>query len=127
MPFRYRRHRRWIALFALIGLLFQQFAMAAYLCPQEIAVATAQATAETPPCHTPDTADQARCHEHCHPTTPSSDHAPALTVPPALLPATTWSREYVRPALPDDATQAYAHRARGQPPPLSIQHCTFQI
>lgn len=127
MPFRCRRHRRWIALFALIGLLFQQFAMAAYLCPQEIAVATAQATAETPPCHTPDTADQARCHEHCHPTTPSSDHAPALTVPPALLPATTWSRDSMRPVLTGDTTPEYARRARGQPPPLSIQHCTFQI
>lgn len=126
MPFRYRRHRRLIALFALIGLLFQQFAMAAYRCPQEIAVAAAQATVETTPYQMPDTTDQARCHEHCYPTTPSSDHVPAPTVSPALLPATTWSREYVCPVLPDD-TQAYARRARGQPPPVSIQHCTFQI
>lgn len=59
MPFRYRRHRCWIALFALIGLLFLQFAMAAYI------------------------------YEHCHPTMASADRTPALPVPPALLPATT--------------------------------------
>ncbi|WP_133818033.1 hypothetical protein [Tahibacter aquaticus] len=127
MPFRYRRHRRWIALFALIGLLFQQFAMAAYVCPQEIATATAQVVAEMPPCHTPDTSDQARCHEHCHPTTASADHAPALTVPPAFLPATTWSRELACTAALDQASPEYPLRVRAQPPPLSIQHCTFQI
>ena len=127
MSFRYRRHRRWIALFALIGLLFQQFAMAAYACPREIAAATAQLTTAVPPCHTPDTADQARCHEHCHPTTASADHTPALSVPPALLPATTWSRALARAVTLDPASPEYPLRARAQPPPLSIQHCTFQI
>lgn len=127
MPFRRHRHHRWLALLALLGLLFQQFAMAAYVCPQEIAVATALATPAMPPCHTPDTTDQARCHEHCHPTTASADHSPALTVPPPMLPAITWSRGDVRSAFLGHTTPEYACRARGQPPPLGIQHCTFQI
>lgn len=127
MPFRRHRHHHWVALLALIGLLFQQFAMAAYVCPQEIAIATALAPPETPPCHTPDAADQARCHEHCHPTIASADHAPALTVPPAMLPATTWLRGDVRSELPGHTTPEYASRARSQPPSLGIQHCTFQI
>lgn len=127
MPFRRCHRRRWIALIALIGLLFQQFAMAAYVCPQEIATAVAAHAAGTPPCHAPDALDQNRCHEHCHPTAASADHTPALSVPPALLPATTWSRVLVSSADRGSAPPSYARRARAQPPPLSIQHCTFQI
>lgn len=127
MPFHRRRHRRWIALFALVGLLFQQFAMAAYACPQEIAAATAQTDTGMPPCHTPDASDQARCHEHCHPTTASADHAPALSVPPALLPATTWMRDVACKAKPGPTSPDSPLRARAQPPPLNVRLCTFQI
>ena len=34
------RHRRWIALVALLGLLFQQLAMANYVCPLDSGGAT---------------------------------------------------------------------------------------
>ena len=114
---------------ALLGLLFQQLAMAAYVCPidqGELAVADAEQST-MPPCHSPESSDRARCQQHCHPLTPSFDQAPALTVPPALLPTTTW---LATPAQPTDWAERYAASdliARATAPPLNIQHCTFQI
>jgi hypothetical protein len=127
MPFRHRRHRPWIALIALFGLLFQQLAMAAYSCPLERDATAAAAAVSNPPCHQPNTTDKARCHEHCHPLTSSSDHSSPPTVPAAILPPTTWDRsaswrnvigwyDVVRDVV-----------ARATAPPLNIQHCTFQI
>jgi hypothetical protein len=127
MPLR-RRHRRWIALIALFGLLFQQLAMAAYVCPLERdGVASVAATSAMPPCRSPDTTDKARCQQHCHPVAQTSDHATPPTVPAALLSATTWSREArtIRIDLPESiACEVDAHATA---PPLTIQHCTFQI
>lgn len=127
MSFR-RRHHRWIALVALLGMLFQQLAMAAYVCPQLDRGSTdaVAAALQAPPCHTDRTQDKARCHEHCHPQAQSSDHASPLTVPPALLPATTWLRAPdASSSLPDFCGRAL--EARATAPPLTIQHCTFQI
>jgi hypothetical protein len=119
------RHRRWIALLALLGLLFQQLAMAAYVCPLESREAESIA-ATMPPCGTPDTKDT-RCQQHCHPLAQTSDHASPLTVPAALLPATTWSREArtTRIRLPESL--ACGIDAHTTAPPLTVQHCTFQI
>ena len=125
MPYRRRRHR-WITLLALIGLLFQQFAMAVYVCPQEIVAAT-QSVSAVQPCHAPDDTDQARCHEHCHPTTASADHIPSLTVPPALLPATSWIRDFARSLQPAPGTADPAGRLQVHPPTLNVQFCTLQI
>lgn len=125
MPFR-RRHRCWIALIALIGLLFQQLAMAAYVCPIDSADAATDAAVQMPPCHAPDTSDKSRCHQHCHPLAQTSDHGSAPTVPAALLPATTWLRA---PAVVAGNREICAEHidARSTAPPLTIQHCTFQI
>jgi len=123
-PCRYR-HRRWIALFALFGLLFQQLAMAGYACPLE---RTADQTmADMASCQPPPQTDLARCRQHCEPLAQTSDHAPAPSVPPALLPATTWSREFhaSRVQVPDLAASSVD--ARTTAPPLTIRHCTFQI
>jgi len=126
MPLR-RRHRRWIALIALLGLLFQQFAMNAYACPLDGSGSAAiAAAAQLPPCHSPSSPDRARCHEHCHPLAQSADHAPLPSVPAAILPATTWVREPIAQSIPYDFA-AYAIEARATAPPLTIQHCTFQI
>ena len=125
MPLR-RRHRRWIAIIALLGLLFQQFAMAAYVCPLDQATAMTSADARTPPCHSSTATDKARCHQHCHPLVQTVDHAPLLSIPPAALPATTWLR-HVRTADPRPAYAAFAIDARAAAPPLSVQYCTFQI
>jgi len=127
MRFRHR-HRRWIALLALLGLLFQQLAMAAYVCPLELGgQASVVATAMMPPCGSQDTTDKTRCQQHCHPLAQTSDHATPLTVPAALLPATTWSRDAstIRIDLPESiACEIDAHATA---PPLIIQHCSFQI
>lgn len=128
MLFRRNRHRRWIALIALLGLLFQQLAMAAYVCPMERGdVASAGAKAEMAPCQSPDMTDKARCQQHCHPLAQTSDHASAPTVPPALLPATTWSREFHAKHVDLPERIACDIDRRATAPPLNIQHCTFQI
>lgn len=124
-----RRHHRWIAVIALLGLLLQQFALAAYACPMGRGVA--HAAAAKPSCHgqeeASDRGDPVRCQAHCHPQPTSADHAPSPTVPAALLPATTWWRG-------EDAGQpghAAAPRAelmaRATAPPLNVQHCSLQI
>ncbi|GAA0720229.1 hypothetical protein [Dokdonella soli] len=124
MLFRRRRHRRLIALIALLGLLFQQLAMAGYMCPLEQSGATVAVS--KPTCHEQGAADP-RCHEHCHPQTPSSDHPPVPSVPAALFPPTTWLRD----AAWFVADTRVHHRgeivARAAAPPLTIRHCTFQI
>src|SRR5258708_20559870 len=127
MPFRRYRHRRWIALIALLGLLFQQLAMAAYVWPMESRSATVVAASKMTVCDQPGAVDQARCHQHCHPLTQSSDHGSAPTVPPALLPPTTWLRAASRVQHHWHNDVASNVGARAAAPPLTIQHCTFQI
>ena len=102
--------------------------MAAYACPHESGPQGVDAMAAAMPgCHQSEASDKARCLAHCHPQASSTDHAPMPTIPAAMLPATTW----VRPA--SSATPA-AERLRRRvlgahatAPPLTIQHCSFQI
>jgi len=123
-----RRHRRWIALIALFGLLFQQVAMATYACPLEIGdVENVAATSQMPPCGSPSTGDNTRCQQHCHPLAQTSDHAPLPSVPAAILPATTWSREIDTTRVGPREFTACEIDAHATAPPLTIQHCTFQI
>lgn len=128
MLVRRRRLRRWIALIALFGLLFQQLAMATYACPlEQDGAATISAASTMTPCQSPDTTDKTRCQQHCHPLAQTSDHATPPTVPAAVLPATTWWRDAstIRIDLPESiACEIDAHETA---PPLTIQHCTFQI
>ena len=126
---RQRRKHRWIALIALFGLLFQQVAMAMYVCPIESAgsVQSAPVAAQQAPCHAQDRSDPARCAQHCHPVAASADHAAPLLVPTALF-SESWSgllahldalRETPLPSTPVDP--------HANAPPLRVQHCTFQI
>lgn len=119
------RHRRLIALLALFGLLFQQIAMAAYVCPQGLGDPATAAT-DQPPCHQASSGDRARCHQHCHPLQASSTDAPAASVPAALLPPTTWVRQAARVAVPDGPARRELI-ARASAPPISVRDCTFQI
>jgi hypothetical protein len=48
-------------------------------------------------------------------------------VPPALLPATTWSREFHAGCVRVAVFAASAIDARSTAPPLTIRDCTFQI
>ena len=128
MGFRRHRTRRWIALIALLGLLFQQFAMATYSCPLERDdAANAAAMAQTPPCRSPDMNDKARCEQHCHPLAQTTDHATPPTVPAALLPATTWLRDAGTTRIDLAEFIECAIDARATAPPLTVRYCTFQI
>ncbi len=131
--FRKRRKNRWVALIALFGLLFQQAAMATYVCPIEQAgqrVEQLVAAIEHAPCHPQsdtDAADQARCEQHCHPVTASVDQAPTLTVP-AVIPTEAWAVSEVHRGVAGDVTVLRPPiNPHATAPPLTVQHCTFQI
>ena len=120
MPKRHRR--RWIALFATFALLFQQLAMAAYVCAKEATQAEAESM---PACDTADGADRSRCHEHCHPTSAIADHASALTVPPCVVPASgpiVGASPRPRPASERTMLHPWATA-----PPLNVRYCSLQI
>ncbi len=129
---RKRRNNRWIALIALFGLLFQQAAMAAYVCPFEqsdTVIEQITAAAEHAPCHPQsdtDAADQARCEQHCHPVTASVDHAPPLTVPAVML-TEAWAVCELRLGAESDAAVLRPPIEPHATAPLTVQHCTFQI
>jgi hypothetical protein len=117
----------------LFGLLFQQVAMATYVCPIEQSgrtVAEAKATVEHAPCHPQNdtnATDQARCEQHCHPVTASVDHVAPLTVPAALL-TEAWAMPRLRHELASELADSRTRiEPRSTAPPLTIQHCTFQI
>lgn len=119
------RHRRLIALLGLLGMLFQQIALAVYVCPIEQQGIFISASTSSP-CHEQG-GDSARCHTHCHSQLAPPDHPPALTVPAAVLPPTTWLRAASRQADSFRNELRYEVAARATAPPLTIQHCTFQI
>lgn len=122
---RRRRHRRLIALLALLGVLFQQVAMATYVCP--LGQDGATTSHSLPPCHQVGVADKARCHTHCHPQWASADHPPSPTVPAAILPPTTWIRSAAWQSIECPHEISCAVTARAAAPPITVQHCTFQI
>jgi len=126
MPFR-PRHRRWIALIALLGLLFQQVAMAAYICPLNFSESQVVAEMNMPGCEQAVTTDKALCQSHCHPQAASSDHGVEPTVPAAILPPTTWVRAAAWQPLSFNADIACEVTARAAAPPRTIRFCSFQI
>ena len=130
MIFRRQRLRRRIALIALLGLLFQQLAIAGAcpLCPLERGgMASVAAESMMPPAHMHHPADKARCQQHCHPQAQTSDHETAPTVPPVVLPATSWLRQFATAGMDSLQPAASATDARATAPPLNIQHCSLQI
>lgn len=129
MSFRRRHHRLRIALLAMCGLLFQQFAMATYVCELDGAAdQTATVAADPmPPCHQePQDRDKARCHAHCHPTVASPDASPQLTVPPSAILASAPIEWDTAVPLPIAVGPMPLVRACATSPPLSIAYCSFQ-
>ena len=117
-----RRHRRWIALLALLALLFQQVAMAAYLCPLE--TASKQVVADLAmPCHQDN--EDPLCAEHCNPQQQVPSDLSSLTVPmAACLPAMAWlASTGQRSTLALPPTLWASERG----PPLVIQFCALLI
>lgn len=128
----FHRHclRRRIALIALLGLLFQQSAIAGAcpLCPLgRGSMSSIAAESMMPPSHTHHPADKARCQQHCHPQAQTLDHESAPTVPLALLPTTTWLRQFATAGTGSLQPVAFAVDACATAPPLNIQHCSLQI
>ena len=84
------RHRRWFALLALFGLLFQQVAMAGYRCPmQDDSGPSMLMGGGASGCECPDDSDRARCKQHCAPTDSltGSDHVPGVPALAATMPS----------------------------------------
>lgn len=134
--FRLSRRRRALSIgLVMFCLLFQQLAMAAYVCTlpsQPAAMVMAggcadMAMAAAPASHAPSTqhADP-RCTEHCADHTSAMPDARVPTLPPLLLPAdwpaltATMTDRPERVALPDPSL------LRPDPPP-SLRFCTLLI
>ncbi|RUL70881.1 hypothetical protein [Dyella choica] len=126
-----RRHRRvlWIGM-ALFCLLFQQVAMAGYVCNLE----TQRSAALTGTCaemaanqhgYAHAHADP-RCTEHCAPSqaAQSADHAP--TVPPLILSALSLPSSGAMAIAPKQACLDDPLQHRLEPPPM-LRFCTLLI
>ena len=134
--FRLSRRRRALSIgLVMFCLLFQQLAMAAYVCtlptqPTAMAMTGAcadMAMAAAPASHAPSMhAADPRCAEHCADHTSAVPDARVPTLPPLLLPAdwpaltATMTDRPERVALPDPTL------LRPDPPP-SLRFCTLLI
>ena len=132
-----RPHRLLTALVALFGMLFMQWAVAAYVCPA-LQVGDGNAAAQAaqndmppmPDCdqQQPDVAQPALCHAHCHDGQASPDRAEAPAVFPAavlvsILPAAF--EPLFADSSPDAEPLSFLHRATA--PPVSIRHCCLRL
>ena len=132
-----RTHRLLSALVALFGMLFMQWAVASYACPDLQAgngSGTAQAvqtdTPSMPDCdqQLPDAAQPARCHAHCHDGQTSPERAEAPAVFPAAVIVSTLPAvpgPLLAGSSPDAEPPSLLHRATA--PPLSIRHCCLRL
>lgn len=126
MP-RRTRHRLQIAVLVIVCLLFQQAALAAYLCPVEQMPAETSAMAvhcaemgmaqrqDNPPL----------CQKHCNPDHSMTADAAKLSVPPLALPPPVMAPVYVQP-LSHVAIHADVPIARSDPPPR-LRFCSLLI
>lgn len=121
------RHRLRIALLALFCLLFQQAALASYLCPVEQMPAQTSAMAE----HCADMGmaqtktDPALCDKHCHPDHQLAPDSAKLSVPPLALPPAAFGPVFVQVAS-RVATPVEVPIARSDPPPR-LRYCSLLI
>lgn len=121
-----RRNRLRLALLAVVALLFQQTALAAYVCSS--ADMPARDSAMVAHCEGMPMAQaeqsSALCSAHCsqQPVTTLDLHAPV--VPPLLMPALLPASSLTLAVLPMESTQsarAAAWRLSGIPPALQYQ------
>lgn len=86
----HRRTRLRLMLLFVLSMLFQQFALAAYVCPMT-GVPAAGMTAMSGHCHGMSASQQKQtpilCAEHCAQQTPATQDARLPNVPPLLMPA----------------------------------------
>lgn len=126
MP-RRARHRLQIAFLVILCLLFQQAALAAYLCPMEqMPAETAVMTAHCAEMGMAQQQDNpALCQKHCSPDHSVAVDAVKLTVPPLGLPALVLAPVYVQP-ISHVAVQSDAPITRSDPPPR-LRYCSLLI
>ncbi|WP_036171175.1 hypothetical protein [Noviluteimonas dokdonensis] len=121
------RHRLRIALLAVFCLLFQQAALAAYLCPLEQMPAEMTGMAE----HCAEMGmEQARdnpalCEKHCNPEHSVAADLVKLSVPSLALPAST-AIPVVLHSTVQVAVQADVPISRSDPPPR-LRFCSLLI
>ena len=121
------RHRLRIALLVVVCLLFQQAALASYLCPIEQMPAEMGAMAEH--CAEmgmqPDQDNPALCEKHCAPDlTTAADHV-QLSVPALILPPLAFAPVLATPAT-QVALQTEIPIARSDQPPR-LRFCSLLI
>lgn len=127
------RNRLLTVLFALLSLLFMQFAMASYVCPgvtSKVSEIAAMADAGMPctPAMAPtmDDVQPSLCHAHCKadPQTAYKSQVPGFAIPADL--ATDFPLPRVTPAPLGALLQAPLLR-RTTAPPLAVRNCCFRI
>ena len=121
------RHRLQIATLVIICLLFQQAALAAYLCPMEQMPAETKAMSEH--CAEMGMAQKqdnpALCQKHCSPDHSVAVDVVKLTVPHLALPALILAPVYVQP-ISHVAVQSDVPIAQSDPPPR-LRFCSLLI
>jgi len=118
------RHRLRITVLVLFCLLFQQAALAGYLCP----IGPAPTPAESSRCAAmgmqQPMPNPVLCHKHCTPdVTAATDHA-APSVPPLALPPVAFA--LVMAPAPRAGLHADAPSSHADPPPR-LRYCTLLI
>lgn len=125
------RTRRLVALFAVLGVLFSQLAVAAYACPGSDGMirASLASPAESPDCHElpgPEGVD-ALCRAHCQ----QGDQSLERTAAPVMAAAMPVGFAVLRvesacgadgPTRPQPSLLA-----RPTEPPAAVRHCRFLI
>ena len=121
------RHRLRIALLVVVCLLFQQAALASYLCPIEQMPAEMGAMAEH--CAEMGMAqardNPALCEKHCNPEHSVAADAVKLSVPPLALPPPMLAPVILQ-STSHVAVQADVPIARSDPPPR-LRFCSLLI
>jgi hypothetical protein len=103
----HRVHRRWLAAWLIVVLLFAQFATAAYGCPRDASVPGDAPTATMAPgCEghlavAMDPGQPQLCKAHCDQghQTPSPFATPDLSASPMLLAVLDWTEAMLAPVL----------------------------
>ena len=126
MP-RRTRHRLQIAVLVILSLLFQQAALAAYLCPiEQMPVEATEMVADCAEMGMQPAQDSpVLCEKHCNPDHVLSADSGKLSVPPLALPAIILTPVFVQP-VSHVAIQADVSIIRSDPPPR-LRFCSLLI
>ncbi len=123
---RRRRYGLRMAWLGLLALLFQQVALAAYLCPTEAPVEPTSVMAGCEDMQMPDPEAPALCQQHCQRDQVTSPDLKSPQVPPLALPPVHFA--LTEALLPPVQAQHYEDIpvCRSDPPPAQ-RFCSLQI